>query len=273
MRPIFALTRTPYDSYADYHTLVKGAWKDFCYVDEIKMSEPVIYIVSPINGEFRPHIDNHRNEGKKCKILWWNLERPPRDENHANHKKTAKELLDRYLDYVVVSDQWYKKTYYADFGDRILYCPMGIDKVLCNDPWKEGHSQYSFTHMSYVWGRRDILNQLPNLFGNCWGEERKRGLLRTRFMVNVHQDQFGLIEPLRFALAASHGLPIITEKSFNLFPYDDVVVADYNQIITVANGCAKDGYQKYAEMARRTYDKMLNQFGFVKCVKEMCDKL
>ncbi|MDP1712215.1 MAG: hypothetical protein Q8K86_07140 [Candidatus Nanopelagicaceae bacterium] len=274
MRTVFALTRTPYDSYTDYLVLARRAWKDCCFINEIKMSEPIIYIVSPMNGEFRPHIDNHRNEAKKCKILWWNLERPPRDENHERHKRDVKELLNRYVDYMVVSDKWFKNTYYKEFGDKIQYCPMGIDKALCEDPWKEGHSQHSFAHMSYVWGRRGILNSLPNTLGNCWGDERKRGLLRTKFMVNVHQDQYGVIEPLRFALAVSHGLPIITEWSHNLFPYGDAVIAtDYGQIVSVANKCANDNYAKYAEMARRAYDKMLNQYGFVKCVKEMCDKL
>jgi hypothetical protein len=271
MRLIFVLTRTSYDSYADYRTLVEKAWGDVCYVDEIKMSEPVVYVVSPMNGEFRPHIDNHRNEDKKCKILWWNLERPPRDENHNAHKRDINDLLNRYVDKMVVSDLWYKHTYYKEFGDKIIFCPIGVDKVLCDDPWRD-HKSYNFAHMSYVWGRRDILNRLPSMFGNCWGDARRNGLLNTKFMVNVHQDQYGIIEPLRFALAVSHGLPIITENCHNPFPYEpdkDVVMTDYNQIIDVANRCALGNYDHYIQMAQRTYDKMSNQYGFVKCVKEL----
>jgi hypothetical protein len=276
MRLVFALTRTWYDSYTDYRTLTEKAWQDVCFINEIKMSEPIAYVVSPINGEFRPHIDNHRNEEKKCKILWWNLERPPRDENHAAHKKDVKELFDKYIDYMIVSDKWYK-SYYNEFGDKVIFCPMGIDEVLCPDPWAEGHNKHDFTHMSYVWGRRDILNKLPNCLGNCWKEERRLGLLRTKFMINIHQDQYNLIEPLRFVLAISHGLPIITERINDPYPYEignNIMMVDYNQIIETAIRCAqREDYAKFRAMAAATYEKMLHQFSFVKCIKEMADKL
>jgi len=36
-------------------------------------------------------------------------------------------------------------------------------------------------------------------------------------MLNIHQDLYRYVEPLRFALAAAYGLPVITEP---LYPYN-----------------------------------------------------
>lgn len=274
MRVIFAKTRTSYDSYTDYRTLIEKGWKDICYIDEIKMTEPVIYIVSPINGEFRPHINNHRNESKRCKILWWNLERPPRDEKHTEHKKEVKDLLDNYVDYMLVSDRWYK-TYYGEFGDRIIFHPMGIDKSLCENPWV-GHNGYDFAHMSYVWGRRDILIHLPNCLQNCWGDPRRDGLLRTKFLINIHQDQYKILEPLRFVLGISHGVPILSETINDPFPLivdQDFLMCSYEHVILNGTRYAKESYTRFHNMAKSAYDKMIGPYGFVKGIEELGRKL
>jgi hypothetical protein len=240
-------------------------------VDQINLENPTAYIISPINGEFRPHIDNHRNETKKCKILWWNLERPPRDENHNDHKKDVKILFDRYIDYMIVSDRWYK-AYYREFGEKVIYCPMGIDQVLCSNPWVEGHNSYNFTHMSYAWGRREFLNKLPNCLQNCWGEPRKTGLLRTKFMINVHQDQYNILEPLRFVLGISHGVPILTETINDSYPFivdKDILMCNYEHLILNGSRYANEDYSRFKKIAESAYDKMLNQYGFCKMMTEL----
>ena len=272
MEVIFALTRHNYDSYSDYVNLVKNAWGKWCYIDEI--SFPVkdrVYVVSPINGEFRPHVQNHLHE-KQCKIAWWNLERPPRDEKHAEHKKDVSELF-KYIDYMIVSDKYLQDEYYKEFVGRVIYVPLGYHECLCEYPFNSARSRYSFAHISYMWGRRDVLKTLPNCMPNSWGEQRKQDLIRTKFMVNIHQDQFKILEPLRFIIAVAHGLPIISEDIYNAMPYINgvhFIQSPYENMIHKAVSCNKDtNYNSYAQLAKNAFEMMKNKYPFVNNIIEM----
>ncbi len=53
---------------------------------------------------------------------------------------------------------------------------------------------------------------------NSWGVERHNQLMASRIMLNIHQDMFQYIEPLRMVLAAAYGLPVLTE----LIPPDNI---------------------------------------------------
>ena len=271
MEVIFALTRHNYDSYSDYVNLVKNAWGKWCYIDEINFTvSDRLYIFSPLNGEISPHIQNHIHE-KKCKLAWWNLERPPRDEKHAEHKQNVSEMF-KSVDYMIVSDRYYQGEYYKEFGNRIIFMPMGYHECLCEYPFNSIRSKYSFAHISYVWGRRDILNTLPNCMPNSWGEQRKQDLLRTKFMINVHQDQFKILEPLRFIIAVSHGLPIISETIHNAAPYENgvhYIQCSYEEIINKAQFCDTNNYVNYMKLARNAFDMMKNKYPFTNNIVEM----
>lgn len=271
MEVVFALTRHSYDSYSDYYNLVKNAWGKWCYIDEIKfVDKDKIFVISPINGELGDHLKNHIHE-KQCKLVWWNLERPPRDENHDEHKKNVGELF-KYIDYMIVSDKYLQEHYYACFGDRIIYTPIGYHECLCEFPFFAVRSKYSFSHISYVWGRRDILNNLPNCMPNSWGEQRKYDLLRTKFMVNIHQDQFKILEPLRFIIAVSHGLPIISETLHSPAPYIPnlhFLMVPYEHVVSKALSVNNDNYEHYSRIAQNAFEMMKTKYPFAKNIEEM----
>ena len=271
MEVVFALTRHNYDSYSDYVNLAKNAWGKWCYIDEINFTTPNrVYIFSPFNGEIGPHIQNHIHE-KKCKLVWWNLERPPRDEKHAEHKQNVMELF-KHVDYMIVSDRYYQGEYYKEFGNRVIFMPMGYHECLCEYPFNSVRSKYSFAHISYVWGRRDILKKLPFCMPNSWGDQRKQDLIRTKFMVNIHQDQYKILEPLRFIIAVAHGLPIISENLHNSLPYVPgvhFIQTSYEEILNKSFSCNKEDYSQYAQIAKNAFEMMKTNYPFNNTIQDM----
>ena len=103
---VFAMTRYRYETYCDYYKVVELSGFETCYVDEIDFTRRALYIVSPLNGEYRPHRDNHRNEQQNAKLVTWCLERPGPD-GLPGFYRANKEVLDQgYFDEVWLSDRW-----------------------------------------------------------------------------------------------------------------------------------------------------------------------
>ena len=77
-------------------------------------------------------------------------------------------------------------------------------------------------HRSILFKSPEVLRD--NILGltvaaNGWDYVRHVGLMGSRFMLNIHQDEFPYIEPLRFSLAAAYGLPILSEHCAEIYPY------------------------------------------------------
>lgn len=178
--------------------------------------DDTVYIVSPVNGEFRPHMQVHGAE-KRCKVVWWNLERPDAD-GQPPISVVADDLL-RYVDAIWVSDR-----HYATIDPRQRFVVLGSHTDIGNTPIEP---TYDFTHQSYVWGRREpVIGALRSSLRegpNAWGAERSRILRASLVMVNVHQTPAPVGEPLRFALAAAHRLPVISETLRDPHPLRDGV--------------------------------------------------
>jgi len=94
-------------------------------------------------------------------------------------------------------------------------------------------------------------------------------------MVNVHQDDWLVIEPLRFALAAAYAIPIISEWVHDPWPYmpgAQMVMSHcaklplmVNEMIQIKDSAAK-GQWKYMGHSARVL--MTRNFEFGKCVRE-----
>lgn len=232
---LFARTRYVYDSYQDFWNLVKLSGYNTCYVDEIDPSkEDTIYITTPIQGELRPHIDNHRDEPRNAHIILWQLERPANSGGSVGgYGKDNRELLyERYFDEIWVSDRQLAAE------TSLRFVPLGSHPNL-GSPGIPGRKHFDAVHMSYIVPRRETLYiQVKKLAPNGWGDRRDQVLKQSKTAVNVHQDTFPFCEPLRFALFAAYGLPVISERVKDTYPYQDKIVwRDYDDIIpTLYNG-------------------------------------
>jgi hypothetical protein len=176
-----------------------------------------------MNGEFLPYME--QNKGRVSEVMLWNLERPSGSGGLHKYTDDNKEYMEAgHLDGVIVSDR--KLAYDTGFK----HVPLGSHRELGVPGSKDDRlSGYDLIHLSCYSNHRSWLFHEPNnpkidLYGlvvarNSWVHARHKALTHSRFMLNIHQDEFLYIEPLRFSLAAAYGLPILSEQCFDVYPY------------------------------------------------------
>jgi hypothetical protein len=278
-RIIFVKTRYVYPSYTDMRKLTSLSGFDMCYVDEMDFTQPVVYILAPLNGEYRPHRDNWRDRPHNAHVIWWCLERPT---NLRGFVAECKGLLDDwYFDEIWLSDRYLVDQIVCD--SRVKFTVLGSHYSLggVGPPIQE--REYDVIHLSCSSGRRDTIWLTMERHGlvvaeNAWGIERHQLLNNTKFMVNVHQDNFAIIEPLRFALCAAYGLPMLTEHCVDAYPYTRggdhhyIEQSPYNDIVNVALDFIKhdntNPIEIYEAMGTRMREMMCGTFGFGPQVRE-----
>lgn len=244
-----------YDSYTDFWSLVKLSDYPIIRYNQIDPSSSNIYIVAPANGQLQDHINSIRSiwDNKICKLMLWNLERPGNGiQNHINDNK---QLIEQgFLDRVLVSDMQLSK----DTGFH--YIPLGSHPGLgYPGMFKEKH--WDMVHLMCYSNRRaspwfidpgiirDGIDRL-SVAPNGWGDVKDASLKYSRFMVNVHQDDYPFCEPLRFALAAAYGLPIVTEHCTDISPYDNC---------RTVFQCAKDNIVNTVKTLLRSYPALYHE--------------
>ena len=262
---VFVRTRVVYDSYLDFWHLVELSGFSTIYVDEVDISEHVIYITTPLNGEWRPHIDNQSGKVRRCHTVHWNLERPSGSGGVGFYAISCEELISkRYFDEVWVSDKRLADETHTRF------VVLGSDDGL-GEPGND--KRYDFCHMSYIVPRRQaVYDKHPKeLVGpNCWPPERDDVLKKSKFALNIHQDIYPFQEPLRFALFAAYGLPILTETIYDSYPFSDEFMV-YNTYIGIMGRFKQmlaNGYDRWRDMGLRARDRMCGEFRFVDVVKQ-----
>jgi hypothetical protein len=269
LEPTFVKTRYRYDSYTDFWKLVELSGFPTCYVDQIDLEKEGLFITSPINGELRPHMDYRRSILKgpqKPKIVWWNLERPDSNGVPLSSGKYAKENdeIFRYVDAIWVSDR-----YLQTLDSRTTFAVLGSHVGLAESVQQP--KTYDFAVMSYINPRREtILSQLRDFRSapNAWGVERAHILAGTPIMLNIHQTDAPICEPLRFALAAAYGMTLVSETCADPWPLvrdDDVVTADYGDLAVVAR---RHMSQKHDAFSGRLRKKLAIEWNFIKGVED-----
>lgn len=274
---VFAHPRFQYSSYTDYRELVRLTGFETCYVDEIDVTRPeTIYVVSPINGEYRPARDGWRDKEHNAMLVTWCLERPS-DGLMGDFIRGTKEFLnDWYVDHVWLSDRWFTQ----QVNDkRVTFAVLGSHRglgQLGNLP--DTHMQWDVIHLSCVTHRRRLIWEELEARGlriapNAWGETRHDEMLRTKFLVNVHQDEWPIIEPQRFALAAAYGTPVITEGCRDAYPYSEggshhyVIQKPYDELVQEIVHCVKGKYGDYKAMGVRLHEAMTTEYEFGRQVR------
>lgn len=200
---IFVRTRHNYGSYVDFFRLAELSGYPIIYFDQIPQhdSKDVTFIVSPVNGEW-----NDIPKGwLQAKLILWQLE-----WNWDGEHNTP----------ACVNEVWNSDKAHAE-KSGFKYVPMGSHSGLnVGINWTMGLAPlYDVAQISYQTHRRQIITaQLENSglklapMQSLWGINRSEALMQSRVMLHIHQreDTKG-IAPLRWCLAAAHGLPIITE--------------------------------------------------------------
>lgn len=284
---VFARPVHQYDSYTDFYRLAELSGFPIIPVNRIDLTRDYIVITAPMNGDYKEHFVGNLAEwqetGKitgECQLslqkrsglprlahlIVWNLERPSGSGSVGQYAQDSKSWIDnRFCDEVWVSD--------PTMADETMlrYVPLGSDYGLGEPDWHNKH--YDFAHMSVTIPRRvHIYKEFTNIGPNAWPwnkPSRDEILKGSKFALNVHQDNFPFVEPLRFALFAAYGLPIITEMLSNNYPYgDDVIAYPYHNLVSGIKDCLAGDYEQYKEKGMRLRDKLCGVYQFGKVIRQ-----
>lgn len=251
--------RYEYGSYTDFYRLATLSGFPLVYADELRaLDKPDnVYIISPINGEWNQWRKGELQGNLILYQLEWNID--------GNHDTPS------CIDEVWMGDV----AQAAKCGYR--YVPLG-GHIGLREECSEQTKEIDVSQIAYqVYRRQHITNELKALGlrvgsnENLWGIDRTKELLQSRAMLHVHQwDTVQAVAPLRWCIAAAHGLPMITEavEDCGIFGYSYMLQAEYEYLPQfVAQVVKKENRYKlddYAGALRRllcetyTFEKMVN---------------
>lgn len=280
---IFCRPAHNYESYADFWRLVELSGFPIISVSDLDISQDGIYITAPMNRDWRNHINAQHKQRKpvNAHLILWNIERPSGSagsvmeyarqqrylfyglwENGQRANELGEESFGRFIDEVWVSDQRLANE------THLRFVVLGSDEGL-GEPG-DG-KRYDLIHLSYQTGRRvGIYSKFraDQIGPNSWPPERDEILKASRFALSVHQDIHPFQEPLRFALFAAYGLPIISESIYDMTPWFEngtdgtIITATYDNLVSRLNTALSEDYGKYKEMGLRARDRMTREFRF-----------
>lgn len=274
MKIVFVRTRYHYQSYVDYWRIVELSGFETCYVDEVDISKECVYIVSPMNGEWRPHIERQRSIPRNAVLCHWNLERPGGSGGLNQYRKSNIDLVDYgYINHTIISDYALSREV-----PHSLYTPFGVHPDFGAENKEPKFAD--FIHLSCFSQRRSFLFEnaaVPRsrigeaiIAPNSWGDVRHHWLLQSKWMLNIHQDGYQYMEPIRFMIAASYGLPIITETCKDVYPYSHLAAVTqhtHDQILSVMADRVRENYDEWMANGNRLREYMLENYLFRDCIE------
>lgn len=210
-----------YASYEDLWKMVKWAGYPLIYVDQIDPQSDNTYIVTPLNEEWIAGW--HK---PKARIIHWEFEWRTDWRAEADEPEGVREVW--------AMDRWFAQ----QIGAR--YVPVGSDRRL--NEYYLGAIPYlekpAVALLAYQTNRRAVITQELRRAGidisvvdGSWGKERSQRLYQSSLMLHVHQtDNMPGVAALRWALAAAHKLPIISEQinDRGIFGYSHMMQARYD---------------------------------------------
>lgn len=287
---IFAKPVHNYDSYSDFWRLVELSGFRTIRVDEIDITRDQIVITAPMNGDYKEYfVGNLKHweetgeitggELKRQKdsglpqlthLIIWNLERPAGSGSIGNY---ASECF-KWMYAGFANEVWVSDPSMAD-QTMLRYVILGSDYGL-GEPGRDSEKRYDFAHMSLQNPRRmHIYKNFDNgaIGPNCWpwDEDPNRDdvLKRSKFALNVHQDNYPFCEPLRFALFAAYGLPIISETLRSSFPYgNDVATVGYHDLVAALQRALGENYGEWKDRGMRLRKKLCEDLQFGRVVRQ-----
>ncbi len=266
-----------YESYRDFWRLVELSGFPTIYENELDITQPGTYIVTPMNGNFIEHmtgnVEQWRETGeasggqivvqeqsglrRKAHIILWNLERPGGSGSvWAYGDECFRWMSTRLVDEVWVSDPQLAdetQTRYVILGSH-----PGLGE-LCDD------KIFDFCHMSMVNPRRVHIYKnfrSKNIGPNSWPPERDEVLKKSRFALNVHQDNYPFCEPLRFALFAAYGLPIVSEALVGNQPYAGITTENYHTLADALKIALNDDYEQWKKRGMALHQRLCHELPF-----------
>lgn len=264
---VFARTRHKYDSYSDFWKLVKFAGFKTELIDDIDLTKQNYIITTMLNSEWEVMIRRHAGKRRRAHVVLWNLERPVGwAKTIGNYAEMCWDLIHkRWFDEVWVSDRQLAAE------TELRFVPLGSHPGL-GEPGLD--KKYAFAHISCIVPRRQaVYSQFEQevIAPNGWDSARHISLQQSFFALNIHQDQHPFCEPLRFALFAAYGLPVLSERILDPFPIGGQTMEfnNYRGIGAKLRQMLQNDYQRWFEMGQRLQQLLCVDYEFEKVVKSV----
>lgn len=249
-----------YDGYRDFFRLAELSGYPVIWFEDVDVESDNTYILSPLNGTWNPGWQN-----PKARIILFDLEWRLDTGGHDWGKSML--VTPPGVAEVWASDEWYAKVIGAKF------IPLGSHPGLVEDN-NPAEPHFDITLQCYMSGRRTyiadrMMEQGLTIAPSKWNPDRDALLKSTTAMLHIHQwDAVKTIAPLRFAIAAAYGLPLISEQVEHRGMFDNIVLfSEYDAMPAYAKTLTHRYQAELREKGRALHDLLCNEYSFRKCVE------
>ena len=278
---VFVDPRHYYNSYKELSRLIHLSGFKRCYTDEVNISSDCVYVFYLVNGELWHNgptgpLSQIGTQRKRAKLVLWRLE-------NGSSRSTYPEDIDSYFDEFWYPDRACVK--HVGCREKVRFVPIG------------GHTgmgfvsptemQYDLIHLSYVTHRRSMVYSAlekshgasiaPNDPGDfvvsneqAWSN-RAALLNRVKFMLDIRQeDHAPYIAPLRYNIAAACGLPVITERPEDPFPFElgkHIIPVEYSRIVSQVLEMLPQ-HEHYRHVGHELHRLLCVDMTFRRCIEE-----
>ena len=265
--PIFVQT-SKVEAYRDFWHLALLSDYEIVPPEAVNLAARQTYIFPTLDQNMMECLDRVPRPDRAAHTVFWNLERPDARQKPGVTVDRIVQDYRRGMDEIFswVNDIWVSEKTIAAMDKRTRYVVLGGHPELV--PRGPEDSGLDVVHIGQVTPRRERLMKLLEDasfkvgYGPGWGEERAARLRKARLMLGIDRVEglhFGT--PLRWAVAAAAGLPILQEEVPDPHPlalHESIIMVPYNSIIVAAkalfeNQIGKDS--KVACGAREVYCK------------------
>lgn len=229
---VFFVNMRPWTpAYEDFRRLAELAGFSFRDLSDVDLSATHTYIFWLLDSDAKAHVGLYGSSRRRARVVLWNIERA----FHFPSDSTSFESLCRDEWLAVADEVWLSDPHYASLmkSARARFVLLASDSRL-GAPRNLPH-RWDIAHLSYPTERRVAL--LENLRDmrispfNIWGSERDEVLRTSRLLLNMHQDEFPIMAPLRLAVAASYQLPVVSERVIKQpSAYNAIDFADFDEL-------------------------------------------
>lgn len=248
-----------YDGYKDFYRLAELSRYPVIWFDEVDVHSDNTYILTPRNGTWHNGWEN-----PKARLIHWDLEWRIKGAGYQWEKADYEEIPG--VPEVWASDAWYAKLINAK------YVPLGSHPGLVEDN-RPAEPHFDVTLQCYMSGRRTfiadrMMEQGLTIAPSKWNPDRDALLKSTTAMLHIHQWEtdgvvIKTVAPLRFAIAAAYGLPLISEKVEDPDIFKDVVLfSDYDAMPAYAKTLTGRYQAELRERGRALHDLLCETHSF-----------
>lgn len=233
--PVFVRSTANYPAYTDFWRLVELSGFPQVPAADAALNRDGLYIWPTMDMEFIERLSREPRGARAARVIFWNIERP--DEKPG---VDARELFQKGMGEIL---EWADAIWVSDRGVSRLD-PRTIQAVLGGHEGLREQDQapafrYDVAHLGTLTPRRkELLARLEEqglrVSPNAWGAERAEILASSKLLLGVDRvEGFHIQSPLRWAIAAAYGLPIVNEGVGDPYPLEagkSVLVAPYEQL-------------------------------------------